>query len=355
MLENRPPDTNIVLVNVGYLGRDSIAEQINIISRYKPKVIGVGLYFNVKKQEKVDSILEESLKNSGKIVLISIGIAYKDKTVHWKLRKSIERFSRHAQTGFTNCIIDENNFRCVRSFLYNLEIDADKTELYFSAVLAREYDSLKTNDYFRRNGKYRIFYSGGKKSFKIIEIYELFKQKDKLDYIKDKIVILGILGYPSSEYSSSREDCYYSPFNVENYIERTSPNMPGSIIDANIISMILNDYYILDIEGSSIIYQILVYIIIYCLFLFFDFIFRRKRDYYDIASKLTSLILIIILIVGAVYIFAKFLIRIEVAPLLVVLILGPDFYEIYTNNIRSWASKLFKLILATAYFIFNKR
>jgi hypothetical protein len=35
-------DKQIVLVNIGQLGRAGIAEQINILSRYNPKVLGVG-------------------------------------------------------------------------------------------------------------------------------------------------------------------------------------------------------------------------------------------------------------------------------------------------------------------------
>jgi hypothetical protein len=39
-------DDRIVLVNIGQLGRAGIAEQINILSRYNPKVIGIGVLFN---------------------------------------------------------------------------------------------------------------------------------------------------------------------------------------------------------------------------------------------------------------------------------------------------------------------
>ena len=40
-----PPDNNIVIVNFGPLRRDGIAEQIRIIDKYNPKVIGIDSFF----------------------------------------------------------------------------------------------------------------------------------------------------------------------------------------------------------------------------------------------------------------------------------------------------------------------
>src|SRR5688500_11797259 len=39
-------DDRVVLVNIGRLSRAAIAEQIRIISEYKPKIIGIDGFFN---------------------------------------------------------------------------------------------------------------------------------------------------------------------------------------------------------------------------------------------------------------------------------------------------------------------
>src|SRR5687768_7545714 len=39
-------DENIVVVNIGYLTRGEIAQQIQIVSKYKPKVIGLDGFFD---------------------------------------------------------------------------------------------------------------------------------------------------------------------------------------------------------------------------------------------------------------------------------------------------------------------
>ena len=43
-------DQNIVIVNIGNLSRRQIAEQIQIISKYKPKVIGIDGFFDCSKR-----------------------------------------------------------------------------------------------------------------------------------------------------------------------------------------------------------------------------------------------------------------------------------------------------------------
>ena len=44
--EDPDVDQNIVIVNIGNLSRRQIAEQIQIISKYKPKVIGIDGFFD---------------------------------------------------------------------------------------------------------------------------------------------------------------------------------------------------------------------------------------------------------------------------------------------------------------------
>src|SRR4051812_31078047 len=46
-LRSDPPiDTSIVIVNISELSRAEIGQQINVISKYKPKVIGIDSFFD---------------------------------------------------------------------------------------------------------------------------------------------------------------------------------------------------------------------------------------------------------------------------------------------------------------------
>ena len=45
-------DTNIVIINIGSLPRRGVAEQIRILNKYKPKVIGMDSFFDWRKVPK---------------------------------------------------------------------------------------------------------------------------------------------------------------------------------------------------------------------------------------------------------------------------------------------------------------
>ena len=72
--EEPPPDTNLVIVNIGHFsrGRGSIAAQIEILSKYNPKVIGIDSFFSNPKEDTVeDMMLSEAIRNAGNVVLVS--------------------------------------------------------------------------------------------------------------------------------------------------------------------------------------------------------------------------------------------------------------------------------------------
>ena len=71
--ETPPADTNVVLVNIGTLPRAGIAEEINIIAKYDPKVIGLDCFFEDYKDPFGDSLLKAAIQNAGPIIMASRG------------------------------------------------------------------------------------------------------------------------------------------------------------------------------------------------------------------------------------------------------------------------------------------
>ena len=70
--EEPPPDTNVVIVNIGQLSRREIAGQINILSQYNPKVIGIDSFFSNPKEDTLgDMMLSDAINMAGNVVLVS--------------------------------------------------------------------------------------------------------------------------------------------------------------------------------------------------------------------------------------------------------------------------------------------
>ena len=68
-----------------------------------------------------------------------------------------------------------------------------------------------------------------------------YPAKADLSFIKDKIVLLGFMGINLND--KTFEDIFFTPLN-ERYAGKSFPDMYGVVIQANIISMILNKKYI---------------------------------------------------------------------------------------------------------------
>jgi len=71
--EEVEPEENVVIVNIGALSRAEIAEQINILSKAKPRVIGVDSFFFFPKDEDPmgDALLRNAIEEAGNVVLVT--------------------------------------------------------------------------------------------------------------------------------------------------------------------------------------------------------------------------------------------------------------------------------------------
>ena len=231
-------DTNIVLVNIGELKRDGIAEQINIINRFEPKVIGVDIFFSKLKGDKFDLPLAEAFSKVKNLVIVSR--LSNDEKDNMHNVKSIPLFSQYARSGFAN-FIDEEEFRTVRN-LRPIEYCDKDLVMAFSVKIAETYNPVATKKVFDRNNEAEIIYfERNLNKYRVIDCEEVFNKRDSFGFVKGKIVLFGYLG-PNVN-TLSTEDNFYTPMNP-NYIGKAYPDMYGMVIHANIISMILDGNYI---------------------------------------------------------------------------------------------------------------
>ncbi len=64
-------DSTIVLVNIGELSREEIARQIEVINRYKPKVLAIDVFFSDEYDSLGFVVLQQSLSQTDNLVLIN--------------------------------------------------------------------------------------------------------------------------------------------------------------------------------------------------------------------------------------------------------------------------------------------
>lgn len=341
-------DTNIVLVNIGDLDRATTAEQINIINRYKPKVIAIDAAYRFSKDPAGDTALAKAFSQVKNLVFVSGVNKFNEQSQQYDtLETSHPMFTKYATTGFANMIVEDNHiYKAIRSFSPKEKV-CNQTELAFPVKVAQLYKPEAAAAFLKRENDFEIInYSGNfdTGAFYALDVEDVFDPEIDLGSIlKDKIVLMGFLG--SSFNDRTLEDKFYTPMN-ENYIGRSHPDMYGVVIHANSISMILRGEYIESMPE----YMELGIAIVLCLLnvILFSYIMHNLGDWYDsltIAMQLLQAFLIGYIIL---MLFHLFNIKINLTTALLAIALSSNLLEIYHNLlIRLYGKrkliKLFKL------------
>jgi CHASE2 domain-containing sensor protein len=333
-LRNPPPtDTTIVVVNIGNLNREGIAEQLSIINRYQPRVVGIDVEFTKTKEEPVDSLLEATFAQTKNLVLwskVESGQRQKDGTVVWDtLRKVIPRFARHAHTGYTNALTEgDSQFESWRETTASEKIANGTTEYSFATQIAMLYDSAKAQKFINRRNEYEIInYRGNTDKFQILDVNDIFEENFTPDLLKDKIVIMCYMG---GEYTNTTWDIdkYYTPLNSKQ-IGRNPPDMYGGVVHANIVSMILHEKYI-DEAPEWLAYVLAV---VLCLLNVAAFAAINNHPFwalwYDIISKSIQLIEVVLLVYVLLLVFINYSFKLDFTATIAVVLLSGDIFEIY--------------------------
>jgi len=315
-------DTNIVLINIGLLSRAEIAQQINIISRYKPKVIGMNVIFGCpfedcsQRSDTVDNkSLSEAIKTAGNVVLSSKLWSSKVNSSgqYDSLEVSEPLFSDYSRNGFTNLYVqDDFRIRTVRKFMPRVYIKGLPVNS-LGVEIAWIADSAKTKRFLSRNKDSELInYQGNiavkgahedttPNYFNLIDYSELQSGRFDSTLIRDKVVLMGFLG----EIIEVRyyEDMFYSPLNRTQF-GRALPDMYGLVVQANIISMILNEDYIDSISDMNA--WIVSLLIIALNVIFFIWLHHRNSPWYEPLSLIVPGVQIIIIAYLRYFLFIHF-------------------------------------------------
>ena len=348
-LRERPgADTNIVLVNIGDLDRAGIAEEIEIINQYKPKVIGIDAFFRNPKGRNqegidVDSALAAAFSKVENLVLVSKVNQYNEQTgKHDTLEISNPMFTRYAMSGMSNMISEGYDvFKTSRTFSTQEKVK-DTTEIAFAVKLAGIYNPKAMEKFMARGKETEIINFQGnfdpkvnekaanaRNVFTALDINDVFNENFNPDVIKGKIILMGYMG-PSWD-KITWEDKFFTPLN-KIYIGKTNPDMYGVVVHANIISMILRGSFI-DEMPVNIDYWLNIVLILINIY-FFYWLLLNTGIWWDGISMLVTLAQVLVLIGIVVYVFNGYNYKFDITYSLVALFLIANLLEIYYNIIK---------------------
>lgn len=361
------PDFNddIVLVNIGELDRAGIAAQMEIISRYKPKVIGIDAFFRKPKHSpdpikdsllvQGDSALSRAFRGADNLILGCELHENAEKSLIDSISMSHPMFTQNSHTAYLDMISEgRNTFKTARNCVLRQKV-GDSIMLSFPSMLAKIYNSEKLKKLEARNNETEaINYIGNvqtvdkentpnsKIAFTALDVDDIFT--DDTDAIaafpaifKDKIVIMGYMGANFNTYSTT--DRFFTPLN-KNYVGRASEDMFGVIVHANICAMILNEDYINEMPASW--SYVINVAIIFLNILLFTYLYFKLELFWDGATLVITIVQALLLTTIIVYIFDIYDYKLDFTMATVALFLMPNIIELYYGLVKSSEIKLRK-------------
>lgn len=283
---NNTYDTTITLINIEYYPMDTIRSWTKRILELEPKVLAVDYFSDsLRNVEKID----------GSIILPIV------------IRDGVLDYS-------TNNITTQQNYGLVAIndyFRIEKYFNHDSKKLpSFALQVIKEFDPKKYSEVIKNEDEELINYRPTNR-FKIIDFLDLYTNDSLEPWIKDKIVIIGYLGYNADHIPDilDQNDSHNTPIG----------EIFGSVIIANQIQTLLNNK-IKELDKLTIfIIAFLIFIISYYLI---SSIKSNRRLLIILVLNLLLIILIGLMSVISVLILEKYNFFISIDLIIISLILG---------------------------------
>lgn len=315
-----PTSEEIFIVNFGYLNRQEIAEQIQILQMFQPAVIGIDAVFAEKRDDR-DTIL----KNALSLENIVVGCFAKFRNnIPIEVIKPNSYFG-NLKIGHLEFISEDVSVRVIEKYIIFEDIVINS----FPVEIARQYQYDKFLKFAERDKKVEVInYRGGKVPFKVFDYEDIYPENDDLYQIKDKIVLLAYY----REFKNAPCDTIDSHFSPVSKSEYGHADTKGIEIHAHVIDMILREDFINEI--SEVTTYIIAFIVCFVFQLWLIYYFKKDLKYFDITSKPLLFIVIICNMFITYQIFAHYKLKIDMIPTNLVLFLSGEVFRFYEETTR---------------------
>tara|TARA_R110002095_G_scaffold1023_6_gene4965 strand:+ start:719 stop:1900 length:1182 start_codon:yes stop_codon:yes gene_type:complete len=314
-------NTDIILFNVEHRDRDILAVLLEKIIEQDPKVIGIDVIFEEKKEAFSDSILSKALKSNKIVNAFNI--------VDNNIKENHSYFQNGNTEGYVNFNFNIVPYNYViRKFV---GVSQELDYMSFGAQVAKQYlgDKWDVYDYDKKLKKERIIkYYGDYDKFITLDIDD-FLDYENTPFLKDKIVIVGYLGVPvGNEFDI--EDKFFTPLN-KHLVGKSDKDMYGAVIHANIINMLINDDFIFELPLFWV--AILTFISMY----FTTMLLIKMDKKYKVSyrtRKHTLLFVFSIVLVGLALLLFKYGLAFEIVPIIIGTLFAGSYVKYYKHLVR---------------------
>ncbi len=336
--DERPQSPEIVLVNFGDVDRTTIAQMIESVNKYEPKVIGIHKLFapEVNYDDPIgDSLLSVACSKVKNLVLMSdVGEKHtfdENGEVVWdSLAKSIPQLSKYGVSGFGKILPEnEKQFNTWREVEKKAQIKDGTIERPFAAQVLALYDSSRVETFYKRRKNYEfINFKGDIDEFTKLDIDNVLEDQFTAETVKGKIVLFGYMG--SKDYTADfwDGDKFYTPMNAKQ-VGRGIPDMYSVIVQANIIDMMLTQDYINELPNYA--RYILAFLICYFNIALFTPISQSQNYgvWFGLVAKIIQLVEVIILVAIIIGVFSFFNLKLDLTLSIFCVLLSADIMELY--------------------------
>jgi CHASE2 domain-containing sensor protein len=330
--KNIKSDSNIVIVNIKDMKASHLIILFDVLSDIKPKVIGVEDLLNLNKlSEEQKDILAD--KFAGSNIIYGYYKNANDKQIDLLKNKNNE-------LAYLDIFFDKDReFFTAREFYPSIN-SKDNKKYSFALSIVNKFDKNKSERLLQRDKKSeRIYYKGNLEKFYWTHGFDVIDQLEDHQYLKSKIVLLGEFTPDKEPYVINKG--YFTPLNEDN-VGRTFTDMYPIVLQANIISMILNDNYYNSLPGW--IAAIVAFILTYMNMMIFRRININHKQWYEITSVLIFLIESIIILFLTVILFHEYNFELNLTLAIFALALSIFLYEGYQESVKPLTLRAFNYI-----------
>ncbi len=384
--EERVAIDQIVLINFSQLNRMDFAQELQMIAKYKPKVVGIdgfyncegGLYNAADCPQLLDTLgnllLSNAMSEIPNLVLVS-KLLQSDSMeaahaidVYDSIEYADFMFREKAHSAYANLVTDaqyQEGIKICKSFAPRWDVKG-KDELAFAVQVAMLFDSVKTKKFLARENETEVInYRGNfeiedvrlknlkkvdlgntdilrKVSFTALDVEDVMRENFDPSVIKDKIVLIGFLGSYFGD--PAWNDKFFTPLNKK-IGGRANPDMFGLVIHANIIASILSEDYIDELgslgEGA------IAFIICLLNVALFSVINRKWPVMYDGFSVIIQVVEIVLCGIAVVMLLSNFNFKSSLGTTMAAMALVGPCFDVYYGLVKPILLKLPLIRLTT--------
>ncbi len=345
-------DTNMVFINSEIdneeLSNLDLARVINILNKLNPKVIGIKKVIEPSSNAKWNELLRMVLSNTKNLVM-SVRLDEFDKNTETfkKVNGSDNYFTQNAKLGFENFlpVRNEKTFT-IRNFMPRQKVN-NKMYNSFSVEIAKLYRPESVKELFKRKHEIELIDYLGHYQFYRVEATDFLELNFEPGMIENKIVIIGRISTMNEiDPHMVLEDVYFTPLN-DSYTGKAFPDMYGSIVHANIISMILNGTYLTSMPSWAI--YLISIMFVYFNMMIFTYIVVRNKKWYEIFSLAVFVVESILILAATIICFIFFRFEMNLTIPIFAIALSIIIYEIYHSSLKPLTIKIYYNFIHKGY------